>query len=228
VDPIDTARHVTDQPTASAAVHAQAAAIVGSLIDDSARHDPVTLYHQATAARALYDEVITQLGQLRGEAAIRLHSELGSTLKVAAVFGISPTRVAQLMQTAQPARGGLFMWLYRNTTRKVDPDGRVYGETGGPKHVQDDADSGWFRIGKDKRDLLRGVGYIVDGEVRRIRQVIPNRLWPPPLPGSDKVRIPLSDPLTPTEAAALFPTLALKLRDTVPRERGKLREYVTL
>jgi hypothetical protein len=66
-------------------------------------------------------------------------------------------------------------WLvvYRNTRPgKIDRDtNRRYGETGASETVQLDADPKWWPIHPTRRPHLKGIVYVVDGTVTRIRGV---------------------------------------------------------
>lgn len=127
--------------------------------------------------------------------------------------------------------------VWRNERPKVDDDGRPYGETGQSEAVQLEADAKWWRISPARAHLLRGMVYVSDGVVTRIRQVLPDAppvaQWPSITTGDKrlvtKYRVPLGAPLyTPEDVAAVFPTLPFTIGDPKPAQRGRLWETVSL
>jgi hypothetical protein len=124
--------------------------------------------------------------------------------------------------------GDCALVVYRNTrTRKLDTDtNRRYGETGASEQVQRDADRRWFPIAPARRGRLKTIVYIVDGTVTRIRAVDPNGTWTEDDRGY--ADIPVTAPLTDLQIAEQLPTLGLRLGDSRPHVRGKLREYLPL
>ena len=73
---------------------------------------------------------------------------------------------------------------------------------------------------------LKGIVYVVNGTVARIRAVDPDGTWQRDDRGY--ADIPLTLPLTDVQAAEQFPTLGIRLGDHRPHVRGKLREYLPL
>ena len=73
---------------------------------------------------------------------------------------------------------------------------------------------------------LKGVVYVVNGTVARIRAVDPGGAWERDDRGY--ADIPLTAPLTEVQAAERFPTLGIRLGDPRRRVKGKIREYLPL
>ena len=73
---------------------------------------------------------------------------------------------------------------------------------------------------------LKGIVYVVNGTVARIRAVNPGGTWERDDRGY--ADIPLTPPLTEVQAAEQFPTLGLRLRGSRPYVKGKIREYLPL
>ncbi|UGY92273.1 hypothetical protein [Streptomyces gobiensis] len=168
----------------------------------------------------------TRQNRLREEhaAVIReIVARAGGVSQAAALLGLDPKTVR-----ARERAAGVVMVVYRGIhTAKVAPDGRPHGETGRGEDspAQRDADRMWFTIGKDKRPLLRGVVYVVDGRVVRVREV-EDGPWQEDAAG--KVALPLSPPLTPAALADRFATLPLSIGAPRPMVRGRIREYIAL
>jgi hypothetical protein len=116
--------------------------------------------------------------------------------------------------------------VYRNTRPgKIDRDtNRRFGETGQNETVQLEADRKWWNIAPSLEQRLKGMVYVVDGTVTRIRAVRPGGgAWPRDDRGY--ADIPITAPLTNDQVAEQFPTLGLRLGDRRPHVKGKLREY---
>ena len=77
-----------------------------------------------------------------------------------------------------------------------------------------------------RQPRLKGIVYVVNGTVARIRAVDPDGTWQRDDRGY--ADIPLTLPLTDVQAAEQFPTLGIRLGDHRPHVRGKLREYLPL
>jgi hypothetical protein len=92
--------------------------------------------------------------------------------------------------------------------------------------VQYEADAKWYPIAEARRPRFKGFVYVVNGTATRVRAVKPNGTWHADDRGY--VEAPLTKPLTPFEVAEQFPTLGLRLGDTRPHVRGKIREYLPL
>ena len=103
---------------------------------------------------------------------------------------------------------------------------RRYGETGQSERVQLDADRKWWPIAPSRQARLKGIVYVVNGTVARIRAVDPDGAWERDDRGY--ADIPLTAPLTGLQVAEQFPTLGIRLGDQRPHVRGKLREYLPL
>jgi hypothetical protein len=71
---------------------------------------------------------------------------------------------------------------------------------------------------------VKGIVYVVDGHVARIRGIDPNGTWQEDDRGFADV--PVTRPLTDVEIAEGFPTLGLRLGADRPHVRGKIREYL--
>lgn len=121
--------------------------------------------------------------------------------------------------------------VYRNTRPgKVDADtNRRYGETGQSAKVQLEADRKWFPIGELRRPRVKGIVYVVNGVVTRVRGIDPS------IPCDDwdeddrgYVDVPVTKPLSDVEIAQRFPTLPVQIGEERSRVRGKIREYLPL
>ena len=123
--------------------------------------------------------------------------------------------------------GDCVLVVYRNTRPgKVDGSNRRYGETGQSEKVQLEADRKWWPVASARQPRLKGIVYVVDGTVARIRAVDPDGTWERDDRGY--ADIPLTPPLTDIQVAEQFPTLGLRLGDPRPHVRGKIREYLPL
>ncbi len=118
--------------------------------------------------------------------------------------------------------------VYRNTRPgKLDPDtSRRYGETGQNEAAQLEADRKWWPIAPARQRRLKGLVYVADGVVARVRAVRPGEAWDRDDRGYADV--PLTRPLTDMQIAGQFPTLGIRPGDRRPHMRGKLREYLAL
>jgi hypothetical protein len=68
--------------------------------------------------------------------------------------------------------------VYRNTRPgKVDDSNRRYGETGQSERVQLEADRKWWPVAPARQPRLKGIVYVVNGTVARIRAVDPDGSW---------------------------------------------------
>jgi hypothetical protein len=125
-------------------------------------------------------------------------------------------------------QGDRVLIVYRNTRPgKIDPDtNRRYGETGQSEAVQLDADRKWWNVAPSLEHRLKGVVYVADGTVSRIRAVQPDGTWQRDDRGY--ADIPVTSPLTSQQIAEQFPTLGLRPGARKPHVRGKLREYQLL
>jgi DNA invertase Pin-like site-specific DNA recombinase len=147
--------------------------------------------------------------------------------EVADAFNVNRSTLYRYLSAHQDGRDCVLV-VYRNTRPgKVDLDThRRYGETGQNEKVQLDADRKWFPIGELRRPTVKGIVYVVDGVVTRVRGVDPNGTWEQDDRGYYDV--PVTGPLSDVEIARRFPTLPVKVGDQRPRIRGKIREYLPL
>ena len=124
--------------------------------------------------------------------------------------------------------GDCVLVVYRNTRPgKTDPGtGRRYGETGQSERVQLEADPKWWPVAPARQPRLKGITYVVNGTVARIRAVDPEGIWERDDRGY--ADIPLTPPLTDLQVAEQFPALGLRIGDHRPHVRGKIREYLPL
>lgn len=175
--------------------------------------------------RAL-DEQEEHIHQHRAAVMRELVKAAGGLTEAAALLKMDPRVIVQAQRLDEVA-----MVIYRGPGPRVDPDGRIYGETGevgtaDPDDEQRWADSHWWRIATDMRPKIRLFIVVVQGEVRRI--------WPVmPVPAEDweqdrgKVAVPLGEhTLTPEQIRADFPSLGIAVGDQRPMRQGLMREYV--
>lgn len=120
--------------------------------------------------------------------------------------------------------GNCVMVVYRNTRpSKIDPDSRRrFGETGQSEKIQLDADREWWLITPARQPKLKGVVYVADGVVTRVRAVQLDGAWD--YDDRGYADVPLTAPLTDTQ----FPTLGIRPGDARSHVRGKIREYQAL
>ena len=147
--------------------------------------------------------------------------------EIAAAFGVRRSTMYRHLSAHKDGRDCVLV-IYRNTRPgKVDRDtNRRYGETGQDERVQLEADRKWWPVAPARERRLKGVVYVVDGTVARIRAVQPGGAWPRDDRGY--ADIPLTAPLEELEVAGQFSTLGVRLGDHRPHVRGKLREYLPL
>jgi DNA invertase Pin-like site-specific DNA recombinase len=145
--------------------------------------------------------------------------------KIAATFHVSATMNRYLAKVKEGA--DYVLVVYRNTRPgKVDRDtNRRYGETGASETVQLDADRKWWLIHPTRRPHLKGIVYVVDGTIARIRGIDPNGRWHDD--DREYANVPVTQPPT-AEIAERFPTLGPHLGGQRPRLLGKLRELLPL
>lgn len=123
--------------------------------------------------------------------------------------------------------GNCVLVVYRNTRPgKVDGSNRRYGETGQSEKVQLEADRKWWPVAPARQTRLKGIVYVVNGTVARIRAVDPAGTWERDDRGY--ADIPLTVPLDDVEVAQQFPALGLRLGDLRPHVKGKIREYLSV
>jgi DNA invertase Pin-like site-specific DNA recombinase len=148
--------------------------------------------------------------------------------EIAGVVGVARSTLYENLSACKDG-GDCVMVVYRNTRPgKVDPDtNRRYGETRQSEAVQLEADRKWWNVAPAREARLKGVVYVVDGTVTRIRAVDQcSGQWPRDDRGY--ADIPLTSPLTDLQVAEQLPTLGIRLGDARPHVRGKIREYLPL
>jgi DNA invertase Pin-like site-specific DNA recombinase len=208
------------------------------------------LYFRIMAALAEFDREAIVEGTLEGLAAARARGRVGGRpTKLSArqleqaqhMYDAGKYTVEEIAETFNVGRATMYKHLnahhdgrdcvlvvYRNTRPgKVDADtNRRYGETGQSEKVQLEADRKWFPSGELRRPRVKGIVYVVNGAVARVRGIDPNGRWDEDDRGY--VDVPVTKPLTDVEIAKQFPTLPLQLGQERPRIRGKIREYLSL
>ncbi len=209
------------------------------------------LFFRFQAAMAEFDREAIVEGTLEGLAAARARGRVGgrrpkltqrqidlaqhmydsgdhTVEEVAATFNVGRSTMNRYLSLHKDGRDCVFV-VYRNSRPgKVDRDtNRRYGETGQSEKVQLEADRKWFPIAEARQPRVKGIVYVVDGHVTRIRAITPSR---DPWPADDRkfVEAPVTKPLTDLEIAERFPTLGLRLGAPRPHVRGKIREYLPL
>jgi DNA invertase Pin-like site-specific DNA recombinase len=146
--------------------------------------------------------------------------------EIAGVVGVARSTLYENL-SAYKDGGDCVLVVYRNTRPgKVDDSNRRYGETGQSEKVQMEADRKWWNIAPARQPRLRGIVYVVNGTVARIRSVDPQGTWQRDDRGYADV--PLTGPLSDLQVAEQFPTLGLRLNDPRPHVKGKIREYLPL
>jgi DNA invertase Pin-like site-specific DNA recombinase len=145
--------------------------------------------------------------------------------EIAALFDV---RRSTMYRYLSAHHGDCVLVIYRNTRPgKIDPGtSRRYGETGQSEAAQLEADRKWWPVGAARKPRLKGLVYVADGVVTRVRAVQPGGTWR--YDDRGYADIPLTAPLTGAQIAAQFPTLGIRLGDARPRVRGKIREYQPL
>ncbi|WP_331757734.1 recombinase family protein [Nocardia sp. NBC_01388] len=165
------------------------------------------------------------LTQAQLDAAQRMYDEDTHTVdQIAAMFGVG--RSTLYRKLADPYTDCVLL-VYRNSKTKVDSDGnRRYGETYASEKVQLEADRKWFPISEARRQHLKAIAYVVDGEVKRVRAVDPQGRWEADDRGYWDV--PLGPPLTEVEIATQLGygnAVPVQLGDLHATIKGRLREY---
>jgi DNA invertase Pin-like site-specific DNA recombinase len=208
------------------------------------------LFFRIMAALAEFDREAIVEGTLDGLAAARARGRVGgrrakltqrqldqaqqmydsgqhTVAEIAATFHVSRATMNRYLAKVKDGADCVLV-VYRNTRPgKVDRDtNRRYGETGASETVQLDADRKWWPIHPTRRPHLKGIVYVVDGTIARIRGIDPNGRWHDDDRGY--ADIPVTQPLTAVEIAERFPTLGLHLGGQRPHVRGKLRELLPL
>jgi len=138
----------------------------------------------------------------------------------------APAKPARKREPKPAAGNGDVLVVYRSTKTRRDAAGRQFGETHEDEAAQIEADRKWWPIGTDRRGSLKGIVYVVNGKVARVRAVVAGGEW-----GRDeggRVSVPVTAPLTAEQVAGMLPGLPFGLGSERPAVRGKIREYVRL
>jgi hypothetical protein len=120
------------------------------------------------------------------------------------------------------------LMIWRKEQDQVDEGGRRYGETGAGEDVQLDADRMWWPIARWRVNELKALVFIVNGDVRRVREVY----------GIDEettgdrtsLALNVGPPLvTEGEITERLPTLWQKLHaENLESVQGRMRKYLDL
>lgn len=208
------------------------------------------LFFRIMAALAEFDREAIVEGTLEGLAAARARGRVGgrppgltqrqldqaqlmydsgehTAEEIAATFGVARGTLYRHLAAHKDGRDCVLV-VYRNTRgRKVDPDtNRRYGETGAGEKAQLEADAKWWPIAPARRPHVKGIVYVADGAVTRVRGIDPAGQWTEDDRGY--VEAPVTGPLNDLQIAERLPTLAIRLGDRRPHVRGKIREYLPL
>jgi DNA invertase Pin-like site-specific DNA recombinase len=208
------------------------------------------LFFRILAALAEFDREMIVEGTLEGLASARARGRTGgrppkltgakldqaqrmlddgelTAEEIAGVVGVARSTLYENL-SAYKDGGDCVLVVYRNTRPgKVDPDtSRRYGETDQSEQVQLEADRKWWNIAPSRQPRLKGIVYVVNGTVARIRAVDPDGTWQRDDRGYADV--PLTGPLSDLQAAEQFPALGIRLGAPRPHVKGKIREYLPL
>jgi DNA invertase Pin-like site-specific DNA recombinase len=205
------------------------------------------LFFRFLAALAEFDREMIVEGTMEGLASARARGRTGGRPPALSPVQLDQAQrmydedkltVEEIAQAFRVSRSTLYAYLsaipgdfvmvvYRNTRPgKVDGTNRRFGETGASERVQLDADRKWWNVAPALEPRLKGVIFVVDGTVARIRGVDPDGTWDRDDRGY--ADIPLTAPLTEVQIAEQFPTLGIRLGDPRPHVKGKIREYQPL
>lgn len=169
-----------------------------------------------------------KLTQLQLDQAQQMYDSGRHTVEeIAAAFHVRRSTMYRYLSAGQDSRDCVLV-IYRNTRPgKIDPGtNRRYGETGQGESVQLEADRKWWPVAPVREHRLKGMVYVVDGTVTRVRAVQPGGAWQRDDRGY--ADIPLTPPLTGQQIAEQFPALGIRLGNPRPHIRGKIREYLPL
>jgi DNA invertase Pin-like site-specific DNA recombinase len=207
------------------------------------------LFFRFLAALAEFDREAIVEGTLEGLAAARARGRAGgrppkltqvqidqaqrtyddgklTVEEIAAAFGVTRSTMYENLAAYKDGRDCALV-VYRNTRPgKVDDTNRRYGETGQNERVQLEADRKWWNVASAREHRLKGIVYVVNGTVARIRAVDPDGKWQRDDRGY--ADIPLTPPLTDLQVAEQFPALGIRIGDHRLHVRGKIREYLPL
>lgn len=153
-----------------------------------------------------------------GGHAVLTDIELGSAVYLA-------DRLLGALDGAPPA---VALMIWRKEQDQVDEDGRRYGETGAGEDVQLDADRMWWPIARWRVNELKALVFIVNGEVRRVREVY--GIDEEATGDSTSLALSVGPPLvTEGEVTERLPTLWQKLRaENLEGVQGRMRKYLDL
>lgn len=168
-----------------------------------------------------------KLTQLQLDQAQQMYDSGKHTVEeIAAAFHVRRSTMDRYLSAGQDGRDCVLV-VYRNTRPgKIDPGtNRRYGETGRGESVQLEADRKWWPVAPVRERRFKGMVYVVDGTVARVRAVQPGGAWQRDRGYAD---IPLTPTLTGQQIAEQFPALGIRLGDPRPHVRGKIREYLPL
>ena len=169
-----------------------------------------------------------KLSQAQIDQAQRMYDEDNHTVEeIAEILRVARSTLYENL-AAYKDGGDCVLVVYRNTRPgKIDRDtNRRYGETGQSERVQLEADRKWWPVASARQSRLKGIVYVVNGTIARIRAVQPDGAWHRDDRGY--ADIPLTPPLTDLQVAERLPTLGIRLGGQRPHVRGKLREYLPL
>jgi DNA invertase Pin-like site-specific DNA recombinase len=167
-----------------------------------------------------------KLSQLQRDQAQHLYDS--GELTVEEIAGLFNVRRSTMYRHLSASHGDCVLVVYRNTRPgKVEWDtSRRYGETGQSESVQLEADRKWWLIAEARKHRLKGIVYVADGVVTRVRAVRADATWL--YDDRGYADIPLTAPLTGAQIAEQFPSLPIRPGDARPHVRGKIREYQSL
>lgn len=144
--------------------------------------------------------------------------ELGSAVYLA-------DRLLGALHGAPPA---IALMIWRKERDRIDEDGRRYGETEAGEDVQVDADRMWWPIARWRVNELKALVFIVNGEVRRVREVY--GIDEETTGDSTSLALSVGPPLvTEAEITERLPTLWRKLNaENLESVQGRMRKYLDL
>ena len=162
-------------------------------------------------------QAVSSAGQGSGHAALT-DIDLGSAVYLA-------DRLLAALYGA-PAAIALIVW--RKEQDHVDEDGRRYGETGAGEDAQLDADRMWWPIARWRMSELKALVFIVNGEVKRVREVY--GIDEETTGDSTSLALRVGPPLvTASEITERLPTLWQKLNaENLGSVQGRMRKYLDL
>lgn len=162
-------------------------------------------------------QAVSSASRGRGHAALT-SIELGSAVYLA-------DRLLGALYDAPPATA---LMIWRKDQEQVDEEGRRYGETGSGEDVQRDADRMWWPIARWRVNELKALVFIVNGEVKRVREV--HGIDEETTGDSTSLALIVGPPLvTEDEITERLPTLWQKLSaENLKSVQGRMRKYIDL